>query len=145
MKKYITASSNSNYKTSLGSVLDALRSKGIDTTKHRYELRADEYYGDTYTYKFTAPGDWIAYISMRVHKRMNPDEILQVMEDYDWYYEQENYLVNKYTSVKAMKEFASANWYGDGDDDIVYLKNLDTGKYLYGSDHDYIEEVDYEW
>ena len=34
------------------------------------------------------------------------------------------------------------SWWGDGDDFIYYLKNLDTGKMLYQADDSMYEEYD---
>ena len=34
-------------------------------------------------------------------------------------------------SIESMSNFASTNWWGDEDDYIMYLKNIDTGDVLY--------------
>lgn len=106
-----------------------LSDRGIDVSKHNYELKAESYdTGRTYTYRFKAPGDWIAYMSMRLHKRMTPDNIMEYIND-EWIYD-ENY-DELFDSVSNMRKLAESRWWGDGDDFIYYLKNLDTGEMLY--------------
>lgn len=106
-----------------------LSDRGIDVSKHNYELKAESYdTGRPYTYRFKAPGDWIAYMSMRLHRRMTRDNIMEYIND-EWLYD-ENY-DELFDSVSNMRKLAESRWWGDGDDFIHYLKNLDTGEMLY--------------
>jgi hypothetical protein len=43
------------------------------------------------------------------------------------------------STVEAMNRHASSSWWGDGDDYIIYLKNLDTDTYLYDNIEEYEE------
>lgn len=116
-------------------ILDLLESKGIDTTEYTYELHAQAYEryedGDTYTETFTAPGDYLAYFSMLASGYFIPADTL---EDYFGTMKNLTEFVNEHPSVESMKEYASANWWGDGSDYIHYLKNIDTGKFLYSAE-----------
>ena len=132
MKRYIR-SSESQYKLTMQDILKKLNSLGIDTTKHKYELKADEYYGNPYVYKFTAPGNYIAYFSMTLHRKMNPKNLVEYINDYEFDFDE-------YPSVEAIEDKASYSWWGDGDDYIKSLKNLDTGEVLYEAE----EEDEYE-
>lgn len=136
MKKYIRNSEGNEY--TYQDMIQQLNDLGIDTTIHHYELQAEEYGryedGDVYTFKFTAPGDYLAYFAMCFHKNFNKSNILSYMKEYNEYDEVPE-------SLEDMADHASSLWWGDGDDLIIYLKNLDTGEYLYGSEH---ESEDYE-
>ena len=118
-----------------------LKDNGIDTTPHRYELKAETYEryggGQIYTKKFRCEGDYLAYFSMLFHTRPTESEILDFYDSYEDFAE----FVEGNPSVEDMKESASRCWWGDGDDFIIYLKNLDTGDILYESDY---EEEEYD-
>ena len=120
-------------------LMNKLKDLGIDTTLHHYELQAEEYdrYGATpvYTFKFTAPGDYLAYFSMVLHRKFSKQEVVDLIDDY-WGDDIPE-------SVAEIKDFASQVWYGDGDDYIIYLKNLDTGETLYEGYYE-PEEDEYE-
>ena len=150
----IMAAATSDDKNYLSRILTYLRSAGIDTTKHRYELAANEYYGDRYTYKFTAPGDYIAYISMCIHRNMGTEGVAEFFDDYygvpypNPTPEEIEAIFQKYkvpTSLAAMARYAPENWWGDGSDQIIYLKNLDTGEFLYSSGYDESDEEEDDW
>lgn len=132
MKRYIRSSEN-QYNLTMKDILKKLNSLGIDTTKHKYELKADEYYGNSYVYKFTAPGNYIAYFSMTLHRKMNTKDLVEYINDYEFDFDE-------YPSVEAIEDEASYSWWGDGDDYIKSLKNLDTGEVLYEAE----EEDEYE-
>ena len=144
MRKYIRSSSE-NYPL-LKEFLKELKARGIDTTKHKYELKAERYErfgsGDTYTYKFTALGDYVAYISMKIHRDMTKDGIEEFLEDYYGGVEE---TLDYIPTLDAMEATASDDWWGDGDDYIIYLKNLDTGKVLYEGDYEEEYEEDDDW
>jgi hypothetical protein len=125
-------------------ILKYLKKHGIDTTKYKYEMAAQEYErysnGDIYTIKFSCPGDYLAYIAMAVHEPLTPEVIFDFFyEDYgidavDGIFEE---LPN---SLSGMADYASSGWWGDGSDYIYYLKNLTTGNYLYKSHDSYLVE-----
>lgn len=119
-------------------ISDILRAKHIDTSIHHYAMHALRYerYGDEepYTIKFKCRGDWFAYLSMLMHTSPARDRAMN-----EWFNEAEfEALVNECPTVEAMRAYATQHWWGDGDDYIIYLQNLDTGEYLYGP-----QEVDY--
>lgn len=128
--------------TNIKDVIDWLNRKGIDTTKHRYELEAEEYRryesGPTYRYRFTAPGDWVAYVAMQLHRDMSPNAVVEYINDY---FDNEEELA-EISSIPAIRDTAAMSWWGDGDDFIHYLKNLDTGEMLYQTDDSMYEEYD---
>lgn len=133
MKRYIK--SNTDNELTNQSIVELLRSRGIDTTKAKYELKAQRYEryeeGATYTKRFMCPGDYFAYFSMHVHEQPSASNL-----DY-WTNEFEE-MLDECPTVDDMREYATCYWWGDGDDFIIYLKNLSTGEYLYGPE--YIEE-----
>lgn len=114
-------------------IVSLLKEYSIDTTKHHYELVAESYKryesGKRYTKNFNCPGDWLAYFSMIVHGSPTAKKI-------DEYYEQDDFedLLEENPTVNDIAKYASSNWWGDGDDYIIRLKNLDTGKVLYLAD-----------
>lgn len=139
---YIRSSSNSGSTA----IMNLLHEKGIDTTSHNYELRAIGYgrYSDgpTYTKRFRCRGDYLAYFSMRIHEAPTFKNLLE-----DYAYGDIDELIETiedHPSVADMKELASSSWYGDGDDEIIYLKNLDTGKLLYEGYYEEYEEYEGE-
>ena len=125
-------------------LINRLKELGIDTTKHHYELKAEGYdNGAIYTFKFTAPGDYLAYISMLLHRNFNRSNLIEMIDDYygdEWADEIPQ-------SLEAMEDKAYDAWYGDGDDGIYYLKNLDTDEFLYDSEvpEEDEEEYDDDW
>lgn len=140
MKRYIHASDDEWTEITNENLIEFLKSNGIDTTKSKYELKAITYEryeeGSRYVKKFTCPGDWLAYFSMLFHTVPNAatfNEHGYVLEDL------EDFIAEGCTTVDAMKDHASSVWWGDGDDYILYLQNLNNGEYLYGP-----EEVEYE-
>lgn len=141
----IEGADNSGYSMPFNSIKDVvkmLNSWGIDTTKHRYELEAEEYErygsGSQYRYRFTAPGDWVAYFAMQLHRDMSPDAVVEYLNDY---FDDEDELA-EINSIPAIRDTAAMSWWGDGDDFIHYLKNLDTGEILYQADDSMYEEYD---
>ena len=120
-------------------LLKVLKSWGIDTTKHEYELIAQKYEryeeGPTYKVTFVAPGDWVAYLSMYLHMDMTCDDVLDWVEDCMEGYDEDEFK-EVFGSLKKMEEYALSYWWGDGDDYIISLTNLDTGKVLGGDGED---------
>ena len=100
-----------------------------------YELKAQRYErysnGAVYTKKFMCPGDWLAFLSMLVHNEPNA-RTLQEEDIQD--------LIEECPTVEDMEQHASKNWWGDGDDYIIYLKNLNTNEYLYGPEEESFDE-----
>lgn len=133
MKRYIKASTDNN-------MIKVLNDAGIDTTTAKYELKAETYErygaGRRYLKKFTCPGDYLAYISMVLHTKPTEEEIND-------YFGSVQELVDEYPTVADIADHAAVNWWGDGDDYIIYLKNLTTGKMLYeGGDDEEVDEED---
>ena len=134
-------------------ILNELKSAGIDTTKYKYEMKAERYEryesGPIYTIKFTCPGDYLAYTAMAVHKSLTKDIIVNFFDEY--YGVTVDNIDEMFDIVPAsldeMDDFANSNWWGDGDDYIIYLKNLTTGEYLCGPNEEEYEdeEVDEDW
>ena len=143
MKMYVRASESDFTNADL---VQLLKDHNIDTTKQKYELRAEGYErygsGKLYTRKFTCPGDWLAYLSMQFHKSPTADVLMDYFDDVDELIE----FVEDYPTVQKIENHAASNWWGDGDDYIIYLKNLTTGKYLYESEEgeEEFEEEDWE-
>lgn len=137
-----TSTIASDDRMSMKQFLNWLRSHGIDASMHNYELKAEEYQrygkGSVYTYRFKAPGDWVAYMSMLLHRDMTSANIMDYVNS--WLNEGDNDSI--FDSVNDIRKIAELNWWGDGDDFIHYLKNLDTGKMLYEAE-DY--EDDFDW
>ena len=140
MKRYVKSSEDTEIST-VKELFELLKSRGIDTTKCQYELKAEKYEryeeGEVYTIKFYCPGDYIAYFSMRCHGAPTSSDVLEwnaEIED-DW------------ITLDDMKDAASQYWWGDGDDYIIYLKNLTTGATLYESNYagaHYDDDI-YDW
>ena len=145
MAAHSSADSADNNYTPLTNkeLIKMLDDAGIDTTKCKYELRAESYerYGSgrKYTRKFTCPGDWLAYFSMILHKQPTAEAIDDYFEDDFKEY------IQDYPTVDAIAGHASSHWWGDGDDYIIYLKNLTTGQILYSADGYEEESEDDEW
>lgn len=124
-------------------IVSLLKEYSIDTTKHYYELVAESYEryesGKRYIKNFSCPGDWLAYLSMAVHGSPTAKKI-------DKYYGQDDFedLLEENPTVTDIAKYASTHWWGDGDDYIIYLKNLDTGKVLYLADSESEPEISQE-
>lgn len=148
MKKYIKAANQDSITFS--SVLNALKSAGIDTTKSSYEMRAETYGrygdgGDLYTIKFTCPGDYLAYLAMYIHEPLTKENILNFIEEY---FGNLDKMLKEIPSLPDMRNVASSFWWGDGCDYILYLKNLTTGETLHEGDYpvdEYVYEEDEDW
>ena len=127
------------------SVKDALKQviAKFGNHKHRYELTAETYErhgsGSDYTIRFYAPNDYIALLSMELHAAPTIENI----EEHG--YEGADILeyLNKYPTVDAFATYLDKNYMWDGDDFIVYIKNIDTGKRLITGSNDY-DEYDYD-
>lgn len=146
MKRFIKASKEEFTPLTNEGILNTLKEYGIDTKKAQYELRAQEYTryeeGSLYTVTFNCPGDWLAYLSMYVHRTPNAKNIVdsylfRCQEDFDEF-------VEEYPTVSLIADRASSSWWGDGDDFIIYLKNFTTGQFLYGPEDNQYEEDDWE-
>lgn len=150
MKRMVISASGSPQgdELTIRDVIRKLREWGIDTTRHKYELKAEEYrrYGweaaPIYAFKFTAPGDYLAYFSMLLHQDFSPDKIVENIESLED-------LEQMPHTLEGIDELASSTWYGDGDDYIIHLKNLDTGEVLYDGNYemyeDEYEDEDFDW
>lgn len=99
------------------------------------------YSGGKYKKKFTCPGNYLAYFAMTIHGTPNYEKI----EDrfgLDYFEE----IVNDHPTIEDIEDYASDCWWGDGDDYIIYLKNLTTGEILYQAEEEdeYDEEDDWD-
>lgn len=128
-------------------IVAILKDHGIDTTKSKYELVAETYerYGGGRKYRknFTCPGDYLAYFAMTIHATPNYNNLMDSFGDI---YEFEEF-VDKYPTVGDIAEHAASSWWGDGDDYIISLKDVNSGEVLYAGDsepEEYSEE-DEDW
>lgn len=139
INKQVKRSSRSSSGNKL--LVDILKEHGIDTTKAQYELKAESYErydsGKVYTRKFTCPGDYLAYFAMWVHRQPSVSSI----DDLDYFED----IVDENPTVGDIATYAEQNWWGDGDDYIIYLKNLNTGEILYSADEPEEEYEEEEW
>lgn len=144
MKIYIKSADDILDKQFLHDTCNELNSVGIDTTMHNYELFARDYgdddWGDSYIVRFKCPGDYLAYFAMLGHQEVKTlPGLVEVIYDYAFsprYKGCELLFEICGQSVESMKNYASSEWYGDSDDEVYYLKNLDTNTFLYGKDYD---------
>lgn len=140
MKKMLRAAESEDLAFTNKDLERMLRDADLWEDPQKYELKAQRYErydnGAVYTKKFMCPGDWLAFLSMIVHKQPNAKTL---QEDY---YEKEDIeeMIEECPTVAAMEDYASRNWWGDGDDYIIYLKNLSTNEYLYGPNEEPIDE-----
>lgn len=149
MKKTIYCAVPTSKKSKGGAkeILNLLRSKGIDTTSHKYELKAELYEryknGGLYSVRFTTKGDYLAYFSMLIHESPSYSNLLRYFDDFDDLKD----FIEENPSVDAIKEHASRSWWGDGDDYILYLRNLDEDKLLYEGDYSEskLEDEEDDW
>lgn len=122
-------------------LVNFLQSEGIDTALYTYELCARKYdryeSGRPYLKRFKCPGNYLAYFSMLMHQQPNANAI----EEYYGSLDEFKSFVDTYPKESLIKSYASENWWGDGDDYIFYLKNVDTGRYLYTRGY---EDDDYQ-
>ena len=161
VKKYIAADTKIDYdsmseKEFLKWLCSRLQEAGINTQVHRYELCAEEYdrfsSGKKYVVDFKCPGDYLAYFAMVGHKDVQTlANLSSCVKELMWNYDIDTFdafLEIFGRTVAGMEDFASDNWWGDGDDYIIYLKNLDTGKTLYRNDDsepEIYDEDDEDW
>ncbi len=140
MKRMIRAAENTFTNAKL---VQLLKERGIDTTKHNYELKYNffERFEDAKprTLKFTCPGDYLAFYSMMCWSI--PDAAN--LEDF---YGSEEYFIeeglDEYPSIKSIKN-AGYNFYNAEEFQVVHLKNMDTGEILW-ADEDATEEYESE-
>lgn len=114
-----------------------LQQHGIDTTESEYKLSAKAYGryedGPRYSKKFKCMGDYLAYLSMLLHRAPTAKAISEYFGSLDTF---ESQILDKLHTVDDMERWAATNWWGDGDDYIFYLKNLSTDEYLYDGAED---------
>lgn len=84
-----------------------------------------------YKLRFNAPNDYLAFFAMTLHDEPTEENILA-------YYEEEGLeeFFEEYPTIEAIKEFAEANWWGDGDDYIILLENASKEEDLYSAPYD---------
>ena len=146
MKKMIKATEVNDSVTNK-KIVEVLKSHGIDTTLHMYEMMAEGYdrysEGPNYTIKFKCPGDWFSYFARALHEKPNAESFAEYFgDDIDELIS----LIEENPTVDDIAEHAGQYWWGDGDDYVYYLKNLDTNKILYSGDAEPIEtEIVDEW
>ena len=126
MKRYIVATTQNETQQ----ILQVLQEHGIDTTKMQYELKAEKFTkyedGPAYVRRFVCPGNYLAYFSMYFKHGPSPKEMLYYMNIEDF-----EDIVNRYPQIEKFAKEAGKCWWGDGDDFIVYLKNLTTGQIMF--------------
>lgn len=127
--------------TDNASLVEFLNSLGIDTTMHKYELLAEKYGTDVqYSCKFKCPGDYLAYFSMATHCVPTCDEL-------DAHFDLEAFgeIVEENPGLADIEDYICSRYWGDGDDKILILKNLDTGDILYTGMEELIEYPFQDW
>ena len=156
MKKFIVKPKNhivsirivasSQYSSDDAGLINMLRDMKIDTTFHRYELYAQNYEryedGKKYRLKFKCPGDYLALYAGILHETPNYENMESYFGDIDDIAE----YVEDYPTVSSIQSRVDS-YSGDGGDFIIYLKNLDTGDYLYSvkePEDEYEDEYDWE-
>lgn len=124
------------------SIIQILKDHNLDTTSHKYVMKAERYErytrGKDYVSRCSCPGDYLAYFMMLLHKKSTAEALNEYFDDAEEFRE----FVADHPTVSDIDRYASQNWWGDGDDYIFYLKNLDTGEMLYQSEEDEIYEED---
>lgn len=134
------AEDNNTGELTMKQVLKKIIDK-FGNNRHKYRLTAEGYErygrGRTYHKTFFAPNDWLALFSMELHERPS----VEAFEDYCYPEDLQKYL-DKYPTFEDLLKHASAAWYGDGDDHIISLENLTTGKVLYEDDGGFDEDED---
>ena len=113
--------------------------KKFGNHKYKYELIAEGYEryssGGVYTKTFFAPNDYLALFSMYLHEAptvSNFEDYMDSEELYEYF--------QRYPTYEDLLDMASANWWGDGTDYIISLKNLTTDEILYEGDGGYDED-----
>ena len=114
-------------------VIQILNEHNIDTTLCQYQLRAQRYEryaeGEYYTRKFKCAGDYLAYFSMLLHSKPTASAFIDYFGSLGEFEE----FVESHPTLPDIANTASSGWWGDGDDYIIYLKNLTTGSTLYSA------------
>lgn len=127
-------------KDALKHVIDKF---GNNKQKYRLVAQAYERYGSgaTYSRTFYAPNDYLALFSMMLHAAPT----IANFEDFGFeYIDMEEYL-NDYPTYKDLLSHAASTWWGDGDDYIISLTNLTSGKTLYEGEAGYEDDEDDEY
>lgn len=139
MKRMIKAAGTASEFTK-NDLLKILKDHDIDTPVHTYELMAEKYdrgaSNHNYTRTFKCPGNWLAYLAMALHATPTPERIEDYFGDVDDFVA----FVEANPTERDIEDYAAAQWWGDGDDYIYYLKNKTTGEILYSANGD--EDVD---
>lgn len=146
MKRYIR-SSEEYTSDEKQQILQALKDKGIDTTKHRYIVKWREYEGmdaGDHSNKITAPGNYLAMFALVIRKSVTWSSLKFQwdLEDILWY-------IDKYPSIDALKKGPAAEWAcPDEYRATFYLENVDTGEILWDEDYEdlyYEDDEDDDW
>lgn len=88
-----------------------------------------------YTEEFTAPGDYFALFYLaNGHKDVDVEDIIEEFDKKNL----KEWLTNNKTVKQLVKD--RSEWrYPDEYTEVMYMKNLDTGKYIFGSNRNFIE------
>lgn len=128
IKENLSSEDNISVKDVLKQIIDKFGNK-----KNKYRLTASSYETSRYyTKTFYAPNDYLALFSMVLHGAPS----IANFEDWGQGSDLLDYF-NEYPEYLELLTMASINWWGDGDDYIIALENLTTGKTLYAGDDDY--------
>lgn len=115
MKKYVRAEDSIDEieVRSNKDISELLAKNNIDNTVHKYELRAEEYErydsGRSYTRKFNCPGDWLAYVSMLIHRAPNINNLEDYFGEGEVGYELQA-MIDECPTVDDMASSASESW-----------------------------------
>lgn len=127
MKRYIRSSINGPITKDL--ILSTLHAAGIDTTVATYELSQEMFdrFSDDEQIKrtFTAPGDWMAVLGMRLHGDISLSHLNE------WFnLEQFKACVDRFSTVRSMLDDVLQQ---EEEYHTHYLKNISTGQFIYKS------------
>lgn len=126
-------------------IVDLIKNKvkELGMNKSKYSMRAERYGDDgTYTLRFSAPNDYIALFAMLLHESPSINAMIEYFDDL----ESIKYYFDEFPTYDDLYKFASESWWGDGDDFIIELKNLNTGETLYeGESNDEVDDDDYDY
>jgi len=150
MKRYIHCETSQNIQDN-ASLVKFLQSKGIDTTKNKYNLKY-KFYGrcgedEKFDVKFTCPGDYLALFSTRL-AGLDSEEAIPNFINIDNYFGIDEFVKiveSNPTFADLYKTGDYDEWFGREEFGHIQLVNLTTGKTLVEDmDEDDYEEDEYD-
>lgn len=148
MKRYIHASEDGTFTNA--DLVKLLQDRGIDTTKSKYALKYQFFdrFGEdeAYVCKFTCPGDYLAYFSLRL-SAISPSWRIPNAENIEEAFGVDRFIetLDKYPTLDAIAKVATDKWAWKEEFNDIYLKNLTTGATLYEGEMDSYDEFEEDW